>query len=98
MFRKKTGVSTSISSAAIAAHMLANGLRAPARLGAHDAVGSYAEEVIPDPTGSITEFQRMRRRRNKGEYDNLVLGRQDVEVDLRHARNIVAAVKADLGA
>jgi len=40
---------------AIAAHMLANGLRAPAKTGAHEAVGIYAEEAIPDPTGSITE-------------------------------------------
>lgn len=83
---------------AIAAHMLANGLRAPARTGAHEVVGIYAEEAIPDPTGSVTEFQKMRRRRNKSEYDNIVLGRQDVEADLHHASNIAAAVKADLGA
>jgi hypothetical protein len=81
---------------AIVAHMLANGLRAPARMGAHEAVGIYAKESIPDPAGSMTQFQQMRRRRNKSEYDNLLLGRQDVETDLRHATNIVAAVRADL--
>jgi len=76
--------------------MLANGVRAQRRMGAHEAVGIYAEAAIPDPTGSITEFQRMRRRRNKSEYHNIVLGHQDVEADLNHATNIVAAVKADL--
>jgi len=80
---------------AIVAHMLANGLRTPARMGAHEAVGIYAQEAIPDPTGSMAQFQQMRRRRNKSEYDNLLLGRQDVEADLRHAANIVAAVKAE---
>ena len=81
---------------AIVAHMLANGLRAPARMGAHEAVGIYANESIPDPAGSMTQFQQMRRRRNKSEYDNLLLGRQDVETDLRHATNIVAAVRSEL--
>ena len=40
----------------------------------------------------------MRRRRNNSEYDNLLLSRQDIEADPRHATNIVAAVKADPGA
>ncbi len=50
---------------AVAAHMLAHGFRVPARMGAHKAVGIYAEETIPDSTGSVADFQRMRRQRNK---------------------------------
>lgn len=63
---------------AITAHMLAHGLRAPARPGAHETVGLYASERVPDPTGSVAQFQRMRRRRNKSEYDDMVVGTQDV--------------------
>lgn len=81
---------------AVTAHMLANGLRAPARPGAHEAVGIYALDRVPDPTGSVSEFQQLRRRRNKSEYDDIYFGRLDVEVDLQHARNIVAAVGASL--
>ncbi len=81
---------------AVTAHMLANGLRVPAKPGAHETVGLYAAEKVPDPTGSVQEFQRMRRRRNKSEYDDIVLGAQDVAADLVHAGHIVEAVAADL--
>jgi hypothetical protein len=83
---------------AATAHMLANGFRAPAKPGAHETVGLYAAEKIADPSGSMGQFQRMRRRRNKAEYDDIVLGAQDVEADLVHARNIVNAVAAELTA
>lgn len=81
---------------AITAHMLAQGLRARATGGAHEAVGVYGVERVADPTGSINEFQQLRRRRNRSEYDDAVLGEQDVRTDLAHARNIVAAVRAAL--
>lgn len=81
---------------AVTAHMLANGLRAPARAGAHETVGLYAIERVPDSTGAVGEFQRIRRRRNKSEYDDIGIGNQDVEVDVQYARDIVAAVRASL--
>lgn len=77
--------------------MLAQGLRATARACAHETVGLYAVEQITDATGSVARFDRLRRRRNRSEYDDLVLGDQDVRTDLGHARGIVAAVVADLG-
>ena len=81
---------------AITAHMLANGLRATNRAGAHEAVGRYAVAVLPAADGSVARFDRMRRRRNRSEDDDLVLGGRDVQTDLEHARAIVAAVSAAL--
>lgn len=81
---------------AVTAHMLAHGLRATSKPGAHEAVGAYALEAVPDPTGSVLEFQQLRKRRNRSEYDDIVLGRQDVELDLQHASDIVDAVRAAL--
>jgi RecA/RadA recombinase len=79
---------------AVTALMLANGFRVPAKPGAHEAVGIYAVNVLTDPSGSVSQFQRLRRRRNKSEYDDIIVGRQDVENDLQHARDEVAAVRA----
>lgn len=79
---------------AVTALMLANGFRVPAKPGAHEAVGIYAVNVLTDPSGSVSQFQRLRRRRNKSEYDDIIVGRQDVENDLHHARDVVAAVRA----
>jgi hypothetical protein len=81
---------------AVTAHMLANGLRAPAKPGAHESVGVYAAERVPDPTGSVREFQRLRRRRNKSEYDDITFGRREVEADLLLASDIVSAVRSSL--
>src|SRR3954454_8795449 len=69
---------------AVTGHMLANGYRARAIGRAHEAVGEYAEVVIASP--SATEFHRMRRRRNKAEYDDIVIGRADLTADLVHAQ------------
>jgi hypothetical protein len=75
---------------AVTAHMLAAGYRcAPSP--AHEAVGIYAEAVIASP--SAREFQRMRRRRNKAEYDDIVVGRADLTADLAHAKAIIEAVR-----
>lgn len=38
----------------------------------------------------------MRRRRNKSEYDDLVVGRADLDADLEHAEAIIEAVRAAL--
>ena len=82
---------------AAAAHMLAHGIRAStSRPGAHESVGIYLAESVPDPTGSVGKFQRMRSKRNETEYRDLVVGEQEVASDLIHATNIVAAVRADL--
>jgi hypothetical protein len=39
----------------------------------------------------------MRSKRNATEYRDLVVREQEITSDLIHARNIVAAVRADLG-
>lgn len=75
---------------AVTAHMLAVGYRARAVGGAHEAVGVYAEAMIS--TSSAREFQRMRRRRNKSEYDDIAIGRADLTADLNHAEAIIQAV------
>ena len=82
------------TSIAISAHMLSIGLRARAVAGAHEAVGVYAEAMINTPSAS--EFQRMRRRRNKSEYDDIVIGQADLDTDLGHAQSIINAVRAAL--
>lgn len=79
---------------ALTAHMLAAGLRVPARSRAHETVGMYGEAAIS--TSGVREFQRMRRRRNKAEYDDIVLGLADLSADLLHAADILKAVSADI--
>jgi len=74
--------------------MLALGYRVRATPGAHETVGAYAEALILTP--SADEFQRMRRRRNKAEYDDIVIGEADLTADLAHAQAIIAAVTAAL--
>jgi hypothetical protein len=76
---------------AVTAHMLAIGYRARPVAGAHEAVGVYAEAMIASP--SAREFQRMRRRRNKSEYEDITIGRPDLTADLEHAAAIIAAVR-----
>jgi hypothetical protein len=50
---------------AATAHMLARGIRASmSKPGAHEAVGIYLAEVVPDPKGSVGKFQRIRSKRN----------------------------------
>ena len=75
--------------------MLSIGYRVRAIARAHEAVGTYAEAMINSP--STFEFQRMRRRRNKAEYDDIVIGRADLAVDIAHAKAIIDAVRDALG-
>ena len=79
---------------AVTAHMLSIGLRVRGVAGAHEAVGDYAEAMITTP--SSFEFQRMRRRRNRAEYDDIVIGRADLDIDVGHAQAIIEAVRAAL--
>ena len=76
---------------AVAAHMLSIGCRVGAVARAHEAVGTYAEAMINTP--SAFEFQRMRRRRNKAEYDDILIGQADLAADLDHAQAIIDAVR-----
>ena len=77
---------------AVTAHMLAKGYRASARSGAHQSVVMYAEEALGG--GDVSQLDRMRRNRNRSEYDVKVFGAAEVAADLGYARGIVAAVDA----
>lgn len=81
---------------AVTAHMLASGYRAKPIARAHEAVGDYAEASISSP--SAAQFHALRRRRNKAEYDDIVVSRADFDTDLFHAEAIIGAVRAALGA
>src|SRR5665811_2406327 len=71
------------------AHMLARGIRASTnKPAAHEAVGIYLAEVVPDPSGSVGKFQRMRSKRNATEYRDLVVGDQEIASDLIPETNI----------
>jgi hypothetical protein len=48
-------------------------------------------------TPSAFEFQRMRRRRNKWEYDDVIVSQADLAADLSHAQAIIDAVRDALG-
>jgi hypothetical protein len=81
---------------AVSAHMLAHGLRARNRQGAHQAVVLYAEEALA-ACEHVQHLDRMRRSRNRSEYDVKVFGVAEVAADLAHARGVLAAVKEELG-
>lgn len=83
---------------AIDAHMLANGLRAVNRVGAHEAVARYAEAVFARSRhrDAVARFDRMRRTRNRAEYGAWHVGSTVVVADLAHAHEILEAVKAKL--
>jgi len=76
---------------AVTAHMLSVGYRVPGIAGAHEAVGIYAEATISSP--GTTEYQRIRRRRNKSEYDDITIGKADLTTDLAHAAAVIQAVR-----
>ena len=83
---------------AITAHMQANGYRATNRLGAHQAVALYAEATLGTGTAlpHIRAFDRMRRARNRSEYDNQPITERLLSTDRQHAQGIVVAVIAAL--
>jgi hypothetical protein len=83
---------------AITAHMQANGYRATNRLGAHQAVGLYAEATLGAGAAlpHVRAFDRMRRVRNRSEYDQQSITERLLSTDLSHAEGVVAAVEAAL--
>lgn len=83
---------------AITAHMQANGYRPTNRLGAHQSVGLYAEAALGIGTAlpHIRAFDRMRRARNRSEYDDRPITERLLSTDLEHAQGSVAAVIAAL--
>jgi hypothetical protein len=78
--------------------MQANGHRATNRLGAHQAVALYAEATLGAGTAlsHIRAFDRMRRARNRSEYDNQPITERLLSTDSQHAQGIVVAVIAAL--
>ena len=83
---------------AIGSHMRANGLRVAGSEGAHARAGEYGLAAFDDP--SLAEhfraFDRIRRLRNRSQYDALLVEEAEVAFALEHARAIVAAVEGDL--
>ncbi len=79
---------------AVTAHMLSLGYRVRGIAAAHEAVGIYAEAMINSP--STGEYQRIRRRRNKSEYDDITIGTADLTADLAHADAVIQAVRSAL--
>jgi hypothetical protein len=75
---------------AVTAHMLSLGYRVRAIAAAHEAVGIYAEAMIT--SASTAEYQRIRRPRNKAEYDDLTIG----SADLTPAAAVIQAVRVAL--
>ena len=84
---------------AVTAHMRARGYRvAGGRLGGHEALVRYAESSLSEGPYSehVAQLDRMRRARNRSEYELATFGARQLETDLQHARAIVAAVQANL--
>lgn len=79
---------------AVTAAMLAAGVRATNRSGAHEAVAIWSAENLGVRSPAGRRFDALRRRRNRSEYDDLVLSGTDVSVDLADAADIVRAATA----
>lgn len=84
---------------AMAAVMLAEGLRARAVPGSHQAVARFAETIAAGDTdlATLQRLDAMRRNRNRSEYGRRVFGRAEVERDLAHARRMVAIASRRTG-
>jgi hypothetical protein len=80
---------------AILAHMLVHGYREVARLGAHQAIVEYGLAALgsSEAVESLARLNRLRRNRNRSEYESWEPSPQAIESDLRHAREIVALVE-----
>lgn len=81
---------------AVAAHMLANGYRAASsKPGAHAAVVAHAAAALRSKGFGdlVRHFDRMRRTRHRAEYESAIIGSQQLEMDLKTARQIVDLVE-----
>lgn len=83
---------------ALIAHMAASGVRvARGRLGGHETTGKYGKVALSSAASeALANFDRMRRNRNRSEYELRFFDDDEVAADLEHARAIVAAVEAAL--
>ena len=83
---------------ALIAHMAAAGLRVrKGKLGGHETTGKYGKAALSSSaTESLANFDRMRRNRNRSEYELRFFDDDEVANDLKHAQAIVAAVRAEL--
>jgi HEPN domain-containing protein len=78
---------------AVTAAMLAGGVRAAHRGGAHEAVAIWCAEVLGPGCPPARRFDRLRRRRHRSEYEDLALSGPDVVVDLDDAAAVVAVAR-----
>lgn len=78
---------------AVTAAMLASGVRAAHRGGAHEAVAIWCAEVLGPGCPPARRFDGLRRRRHRSEYEDLALSGPDVVVDLDDAAGVVAAAR-----
>lgn len=83
---------------ALIAHMAAAGVRVvKGKLGGHETTGKYGKAALSSSAAdSLANFDRMRRNRNRSEYELRFFDDDEIAGDLEHARAIVAAVSADL--
>ena len=82
---------------ALIAHMSANGVRVvKGKPGGHETTGKYGRSALSTAESSLAHFDRMRRNRNRSEYELRFFDDHEIAVDLEHARAIVAAVGAVL--
>jgi hypothetical protein len=80
----------------VLAHMLAHGYRELVRPGAHQAVVEYAVAAVGDSTAveALRRLDRLRRNRNRSEYDSWEPSPKTIESDLVHARTIFDLVRS----
>ena len=82
---------------ALLAHMSAAGLRVvKGKPGAHETTGRYGSAALSSASEALANFDRMRRNRNRSEYELRFFDDDEVANDLEHARAIVAAVSDQL--
>lgn len=71
--------------------------RAANRAGAHEAVSIWAAEALGPSCPAACRFDALRRRRNRSECDDMVLGPTDVTLDHSDATDVVAAARELIG-
>jgi hypothetical protein len=83
---------------AIEAHMRANGLRVGTGEGGHEKLAQYGAAAFDDAAAGehFRMFDRVRRVRNRVQYDAFAVEDADVVFAREQAEAIVAAVEADL--